>query len=237
MPVVIEDCHNLFNDLAARFPLLQEKTAGQPERLDPPRGTTAAFLVRTTGIVQPLVFVFFPHEHEGWLAVARETFRFEGECWRRWIHATHDTSTDVGPFHRHEPPPVWTGLDEQRSANGDDLIGLHEATIGHLDRQRTFPALVRPYIPWTPLSVSGSLAPMRRQIEEVVAPIVRTGRRPLDDAIPGLDGSHVLVQHAHLVPTRWRDFHERYFALGLSRTQRGRRTFAAPPVPAQRSQR
>jgi hypothetical protein len=143
----------------------------------------------------------------------------------------------VGPFHRHEPPPVWTGLDEQRSANGDHLIGLHEATIGHLDRQRTFPVLVRPYIPWTPLAVSGTLAPMRRQIEEVVTAIVLIGRRPLHDAIHDLDGPHILVQHAQLVPTRWRVFHERYFGLGLSRAERRARTSAPIPLPAQGSRR
>lgn len=229
MPVVIEDCSNLFSALAPRFPLLKGKTVDQLQRLDPPRGVTAAFLVRPSGIVQPLVFVFFPHDHDEWQEVARQTFDFEGECWLRWAENLHSTTVEMMSFRRHNPPPVWVGLREQRDENGVHLIGRHEAPISRLNPQGRFPVLVRPYIPWMPLDVSGSLAPMRAHIERVVNPIVQTARRPLDAAIRDLQGSHLLAQDGRLVPTRWRVFHERFFGLGLSREERRERWASTTP--------
>jgi len=237
MPVVIEDCRNFFETLTSRFPLLENATADDVERLDGPRGITTAFRVRSLQIMQPLVFVFFPHDDEAWLQVARDTFDFEGECWRKWGGAVRGMPEENAPFRRHYPPPIWTGLEEQHDEAGISLIGRHDATLSHLDR-RTFPILVRPYIPWTTLDVAGSLTPMKGDIEKVVNAVVPDEvRRPIGLALADLDGSHLLGSDQHLVPTRWRIFHRTFFGLGLSRPERARRTPPPPPLPEPRPRR
>lgn len=231
MPVVNDDCRNLFAALAQRFQLLRKATMGEPQALDHLHGVTASFLIRPPETMQPLVVVFFPHEDEQWHEAARETFDFEGECWRRWAQATRGTATDFKPFRRHQPPPVWTGLEEQRDAEGRFLVGRHEAAISRLGRQRTYPVLLRPYVPWRSIGVTGALRPMRQSIATLVNAIVpATVRRPIDQALNELDGSHLLASDSYLVPTRWRTFHRTYFGLGLSREERMRR--GSPPLVA-----
>ncbi|HEX7680988.1 MAG TPA: hypothetical protein VF713_22820 [Thermoanaerobaculia bacterium] len=231
MPVVSDDCTNFFLTLAKRFPFLKTATPGEPKRLDAPHGITASFLIRPPELMQSFVFVYFPHDSDEWLPVARDTFTFEAECWRRWCAATRGTLTEYKPFRRHYPPPAWTGLDEQVDDDGTPLIGGHETTVSHLDRQRKFPVLVRPYVPWMPLNISGSLAPLKQQVERVVRAVVpQTVSRPIDYALADLDGTHLLGFEAYLVPTKWRVFHRTAFGLGLSREERMRRTPQAQPV-------
>jgi hypothetical protein len=230
MPVVSDDCTKFFLTLASRFPLLRTTTPGEPKRLDAPNGITASFLIRPPELMQSFVFVFFPHDSEEWLPAARETFAFEAECWRRWCALPHGTLAEQEPFRRHFPPPAWTGLDEQVDDTGAPLIGSHETTVSHLDRQQTFPVLVRPYVPWMSLKVGGSLAPLKGQVARVVNTVVAGAvSRPIEYALADLDGSHLLSIDGQLVPTKWRVFHRKFFGLGLSREVRLRRT--PPPQP------
>jgi hypothetical protein len=237
MPVVTEDCINFFKTLAQRFPLLGKVPPPAPRRLDEPYGTTASFLVHPPDLVQSFVFVFFPHEDEEWLQVAREAFAFEAACWTTWSSLERGRTFPAEPFVRRLPPPVWHGLADQLGRDRTPLIACHETPLVH-QPGRSFPVLVRPYVPWPIVADAGALQTERAKLRTVVDSVLPSiGRRSFDDAFRNLHARHVLASSGEVVPLRWRQFHARFFGLGLSSAERRRQTTPRPTPPPPKGQR
>ncbi|MGZ5440322.1 MAG: hypothetical protein ACXW4P_03925 [Thermoanaerobaculia bacterium] len=240
------DCIALAQSLAAayEFPLTSEETKRlSPRLIDGTHGLTVTYMVRLQNFLPPLAFVFYPHPDVPWMQMARETLEFEASCWRRWCanelsrrepprllvddsateeeaHADRALTEQIPPdVWRLDPPPLWRGMNTIRK-DGRHLIGVHEVTLEHGDKSLV---LVRPYVPW-PTAEGRNVEDYAPELERIVRTVIddHTVRWTRDTV-----SRRVLVQDGMVVPTRWRDFHQTYWKLGLPPQERMDRI---PPV-------